>query len=221
MLKTIIILSLLITISGCASLATPGDPAFAPVMPIKSNPMEQQTGSIYQEATAMTLYDDRRARRVGDILTIRLVEQMQASKSAHTQTTRDTKFSEDAPSVLGHSIPEGALDLKSNGSFNGRGQSDQSNKVSGTITVSVASVLSNGYLMVRGEKWIHLNQGKEYIQLTGIIRPDDIDASNAVDSTRVADAKITYSGTGQMAESNVMGWLGRFFMGAVGGLFPF
>ena len=97
-------------------------------------------------------------------------------------------------------------------------QTIQSNLLEGDITVTVVEVLPNGYLMVRGEKRIGINQGNEYIRLSGIVRPIDIDSTNTILSTRLADPTIIYVGDGVLADSNEMGWLSRFF---VSGLFPF
>ena len=102
--------------------------------------------------------------------------------------------------------------------FDGKADSSQSNSLIGNITVSVAERLPNGNLLVRGEKLININQGEEYIRLQGIIRPVDIGPDNAVASTKVADAKISYSARGALADSNKQGWLSRFFNSPI---FPF
>ena len=90
-----------------------------------------------------------------------------------------------------------------------------SNSLSGNITVTVHDVLPNGVLMVKGEKWLTLNQGDEYIRISGMVRPQDIGSDNTVESTKLADARIAYSGTGSVNDSNVMGWMSRFFIGAI------
>ena len=102
--------------------------------------------------------------------------------------------------------------------FSGSGKSDQQNSLNGTISVSVVEVLPNGNLAIRGEKRMTLNNGNEYIRLSGIIRPSDINAGNSILSTQIADATITYTGDGPVAESNIMGWLAKFFISAI---FPF
>jgi flagellar L-ring protein precursor FlgH len=102
--------------------------------------------------------------------------------------------------------------------FAGEGTSDMSNSLSGSITVSVHEVLPNGVLLVRGEKWLTLNQGDEYIRLSGLVRPQDIGADNTLSSNKLADARIAYSGTGSVTDTNVMGWVSKFFISA---LMPF
>jgi flagellar L-ring protein precursor FlgH len=96
-------------------------------------------------------------------------------------------------------------------SFEGSAKSDQSNSLRGSISVTVAEVLPNGILRIRGEKWLKLNQGDEYIRLTGLVRPEDIGTDNTIPSSKVADARIAYGGTGEFDDANRMGWLSRFF----------
>jgi len=169
------------------------------------------------------LFEDVKARRVGDILTIRLVEKTDAQKDANTQAERTALTKVKAPMLMGQ---EGAdilgydvaSSLESTNQFKGDGASNQSNALKGSIPVSVVEVLPNGYLRVQGEKRVGLNQGNEYIKLSGIVRPVDIDTNNAVESTRVADATMIYNGEGVIADVNRMGWLQRLFTSI---LFPF
>ena len=104
------------------------------------------------------------------------------------------------------------MGLESTSSFGGEASSSQNNSLLGSIAVQVSQVLPNGNLMIQGEKWIQINQGDEYIKLRGIIRPEDLSATNSIPSTLVADARISYGGTGPLEESNSPGWLTRFFM---------
>jgi flagellar L-ring protein precursor FlgH len=103
------------------------------------------------------------------------------------------------------------MGLAGNRSFSGEGGSEQSNQLTGNVTATVVEVLPNGYLRIRGEKLISINKGDEYIRLTGVVRPVDIQADNSILSTMVANAEIAYGGTGMLADASEMGWLGRFF----------
>ncbi|MEW6353169.1 MAG: flagellar basal body L-ring protein FlgH [Pseudomonadota bacterium] len=225
-------LSYIVLLSGCATTAQ-RDPAYAPARPALPPPPSASNGAIYQAGYERPLFEDQRARHVGDILTINLVEKTAAQKQAATNTTKENTVDIDNPTLFGAAPQFGVpgivpLDRNTNNnlSFNtnstqefaGKGDSSQSNSLSGSITVSVVEVLSNGYLVVRGEKFMTLNQGDEYIRLSGIVRPNDIRADNSVPSTQVADAQITYSGGGQVADANAAGWLARFFLSA---LWPF
>ena len=218
-------------LSGCMfDQAHPDDPAYAPISPAQLMPPPNTTGAIYQAGYERRLFEDVRAARVGDMLTINLVETTTAGKSAKTSMTKVTAVDVSQPTLFGGSPTfdaPGSLPLvgkksntlnsklDSNNAFSGEGKSDQSNNLTGNITVTVAEVLPNEYLVVRGEKWLSLNRGKEYIRFSGIVRPQDVSADNTVESTRVANARITYSGTGEVSESNGIGWLARFFSSAI------
>ena len=219
-------------LSGCNSAPT-RDPAFAVVRPQMQAPGRPTSGAIYQAGYGLVLFEDTRARRVGDILSIRLNESTDASKSAGTTLDKTNNTSITNPTLFGTSprfgLP-GALPLAarkdlnlqsslvSSNAFDGDAQSKQSNKLTGDIAVTVAEVLPNGNLVVQGEKILTLNQGHEQIRISGIVRVEDIAPDNTIDSTRVANARIIYAGEGVVADANVIGWLGRFFISA---LFPF
>lgn len=201
-------------LAGCAGVPSYDDPHYAPTLPVAQTTPPVADGAIYHPASSMELFNDPRAHRVGDILTITLVESTAASKTATTSTSKKNDVDIDAPSIYGHTLPRsgGSLaTLGSDNSFDGQGQSSQSNSLTGQLTVTVAQRLSNGNLVVRGEKWLTINQGQELVRIAGIVRPQDINPDNTVESTRVADARITYTGRGTLADSNTQGWLSRFF----------
>jgi flagellar L-ring protein precursor FlgH len=179
-------------------------------------PAPPAAGTIYNPAGSFDLFMDLRARAVGDILTIMLVERTNASKESSTSTARGSSVDTGLPTFAGRPITSGGTPILNNefsseSSFDGQADSSQSNRLDGSITVTVAERLPNGNLLVRGEKLITINQGEEFIRLQGIIRPVDIGPQNTVPSTKVADASITYSGRGTLAATNQPGWLSRFF----------
>ena len=215
--KLILILSALMVLSGCVNKAPkPDNPYFAPVEASSFAPIVATNGSLYQASTSMNLYGDGRGYRVGDIVTVQLQERTQSSKSASTSLDKSSNTSVDAATVLGRNATIGRFplttELGGSSGFAGDGSSDMSNSLSGQITATVHEVRSNGTLLIRGEKWLTLNQGDEYIRVSGIVRPQDIDAANSVASTRLADARITYSGTGEVSNTNAVGWLSKFFL---------
>ncbi len=193
--------------------------------PIYVSAVPKATGAIFQSGYEMTLFEDIRARRVGDIITIILNEQMNASKDASTSTSKDTSVEMANPTLLGLQpsfdipLPFGrtlrdrnlALSIASGSSFAGAGDTSQSNSLSGSVTVTVSEVLPNGNLVVRGQKRLTINQGDEYVQVYGIVRPADINPDNTIMSSKVADAKFSYVGEGTLANANTQGWLARFF----------
>jgi len=205
-------------LAGCNS--TPKrDVEFAPVAPMMPPPQAENTGSIYMAGHERSWFEDRRAKRVGDILLVRLVEQTDASVSNSTEVSKSNSTSVSSPTLFGKAVSvlnggDLSFGLNSGSDFEGEGDNAQSNELSGSVTVTVVEVLSNGYLRVRGEKRIGTNSGNEYVKLSGIVRPDDIDTTNTVDSTRVGDATLQYVGDGAIADANKMGWLARFFVSA-------
>ena len=226
-MKQIMVMSLslvMVQLMGCATHEPrPGDPRYAPVFPVTQQPAPQTEGSIYASGGGVTLWEDQRARRVGDILTILLDERTTSRKSSSTETTKSDENNMSVTSLMGTTpstnIPfigsNSDLTLNSQTSnereFEGEAAADQSNQLSGSITVTVTNVLPGGVLMVRGEKWMTLTRGSEFIRIEGMIRPSDIGPDNTVQSTRIADARITYSETGELADSNRKGWLSKFF----------
>ena len=204
----------LVLIGGCASAPTlpESDPLLASaVAPVPQN------GAIYAGGGGgIALFEDQKARNIGDVLTILLMETTTAKSSAATSTAKDTNTSMAAPTIAGMpvtingvSVLSGALE--SNHKFSGSGASTQSNALQGSVTVTVIGRQANGNLIVRGEKHLELNQGSEFVRIEGVVRPADISPDNTIASSRVANAHISYTGEGTLAESNSKGWLARFF----------
>lgn len=215
--KLLTICTAAILLVGCVNKAPkPDNPYFAPVEPSAYQPVVPVNGSLFSTSTAMNLYGDGRAFRVGDIISVQLEERTQSSKSASTSADKSSNVTIDGGTAFGQDLAVGKFPLSANfggnSGFSGDGSSDMSNSLSGQITATVHEVQPNGTLLVRGEKWLTLNQGDEYIRVSGIVRPQDIDASNTISSTRLADARITYSGTGSVHDTNSMGWLAKFFI---------
>ncbi|WP_077341428.1 flagellar basal body L-ring protein FlgH [Pseudocolwellia agarivorans] len=220
-MKYLILLSvLLIQLSGCASIENakilPNDPDFAPIMPEMEEEPIVPTGSLFKENYVNNIYSDSKAHRVGDIISVVLSENTQAQKNAKTELKKDNS------SLLGSVIGLGGspitfkgdsleLGFNQNSAFKGDSKSDQSNSLTGNISVHVLRVLPNGNLMIRGEKWMSLNNGDEYVRLTGIIRAQDISSGNTIMSSKVANARIQYAGTGAFADAQEQGWLSKFF----------
>lgn len=211
---------------GCSSNPPKPDANYAPVRPSSLAPAPKADGAIYQAGYDVALFEDIRAHRVGDLLTVVLVENTSANKSARSGVAKTNDTAIANPTLFG-STPlfstHGVLPLadtnnntlefglSSSTDFTGSGTASQSNALTGNITVSVVEVLPNRNLLVRGEKRIGINQGTEYIRLSGIVRPQDISPENFVESTRIADPTITYEGEGMVSDATSMGWLSRFF----------
>ena len=207
------LVAVLLLSGGCASIPQ-RDPAFAPVAPSDLRPPAQSSGSIYQAGYDVRLFEDHTARRVGDVLTIQFNEQTQAKNKNNLMAKKDMAVSVAAPTLFGMaaSVLNGndlETEVASKKNFTGMGMSDQGNSLTGSISVTVVELLPNGNLSVRGEKRVALNQGDEFVRLSGIVRPVDINAANMISSDKVADVTIMYVGEGAMADTGRMGWLSR------------
>lgn len=172
-------------------------------------------GAIYS-ASSRSLFEDRRARYVGDTLTINLVEKTKASKSSNAGTSRDSAMSVGSPNIAGLPLKsllnKVSVDAKAGETFSGKGAAAANNDFTGTITVTVIEVLPNGNLIVSGEKQVSINQGDEFIRFSGAVNPLYVTTSNTVQSVQVADARVEYKARGYMDEAQTMGWLQRFFL---------
>jgi flagellar L-ring protein precursor FlgH len=204
-------------INGCAMHETRNAPnQYRATISPPAPPTSVSMGSIYQAQAGSFIFEDLKAKRIGDILTIVLSEKTNATKKASTSTKKENDVSLGTPTVFGGGVTLNGRNVlgatvESAQEFTGEGDSEQSNALNGTISVTVAEVYPNGNLFVKGQKRILLNQGDEYIQISGIVRPMDISVNNSIPSTLLADARIVYSGEGAVSDSNKMGWLARFF----------
>lgn len=187
-------------------------PDYSPVSPANAV-VAPANGAIFQAAAGYApLTSGARASMVGDVLTIALVERTQAVKATSQTTGRDGSIGLTPPATgLFNLFSPSDVTASGTNAFKGQGQAAQSNALTGEISVTVSAILPNGTMRVRGEKLVTLNRGDEFIQFSGIVREADIGSDNRVLSTRVADARITYAGKGEMARASKQGWLQRFF----------
>lgn len=203
-------------LSGCVASVPPT--AVHQPMTVRPEPRAAAapaTGSIYSAATARPLFEDRRARFVGDTITINIAEKTAAAKKSDTKAERGHSSSLSIPTITGlplKSLQGASLSATSDTSFEGSGENTSSNNFTGTLTVTVIEIYPNGNLLVSGEKQIGLKEGEEFIRFSGVVNPNTITASNTVQSTQVADARIEYKANGFIDSAQVMGWLGRFFL---------
>ncbi len=204
-----------LTVSACTTV-----PPTNVHQPMTARPAPRQenlstTGSIYQAGVSRTLFEDRRARYVGDTMTIGIAENTTASTKSNTNASRASSITASVPTVVGlpgKSLQGMDLSASSSNSLAGKGDAAANNVFTGSITVTVIEVLPNGNLLVSGEKQVSIGAGTEYIRLSGIVNPYFINAANTISSAQVADARIEYKEAGVISEAQVMGWLARFFM---------
>ncbi|MCS6944888.1 MAG: flagellar basal body L-ring protein FlgH [Sutterellaceae bacterium] len=172
------------------------------------------TGGIFRAASYRPLFEDRKPRYVGDILTIQINEKLNASQSANSNTERKAEFEVGFPGVrgiLGTNINPLSAKASAGNTFDGKGATTSSNLFTGTITVTVVEVLPNGNLRVAGEKQIGVRRNAEVLRFAGVVNPAHIQPGNVVSSTQVADARLDYRGSGYIEEAQIKGWLSRFF----------
>jgi flagellar L-ring protein precursor FlgH len=205
-----------LVLAGCAAFGHEEPDAWAQPVSDVAPARAPANGAIYQAGYDVPLFENVVARRVGDVVTIRLIENTAASKSSTTSTSKNTSATLPGPTIAGRPVTKNGtaildMGMSNESAFDGAGSSQQSNKISGDITVTIVQRLASGNLVVRGEKWITINQGREFVRVSGVVRPMDIEPDNSVPSSKVANASISYAGKGALADANAPGWLARFF----------
>lgn len=212
LLKKLTLLSIILWISGCATPSkevqiegpTPGEKALSKI----AGPAERTEGSLWADSTSRPfLFVDLRASHVGDIVTVKIIENAKATKETGTKAARDSKVKIDlaGPKSLGEFGAESGFSNK----HDGTGSTSRSGAFTADVPAVITAVLPNGLMVVEGVREVLLNNEKETITLKGIVRPEDIDTTNTVPSNKIADARIEYTGKGVLNDTNRTGWLGR------------
>ena len=214
----ITLLSFSVILSGCLKPINIKKTAddFKPIKQQVLNIQRRDNGAIYQQGMRVGLFEDTTAKYIGDVLTIVLIENTNASATSNTNSSKDNKVDLPGPTLAGQKVTKDGVEILTNKfsgerEFSGQGTSAMNSSFNGKISVTVASVLPNRNLVVRGEKMMMLNQSDEYVRFIGIVRPQDIKQDNSIDSTRVANVHMAYGGQGDLSSANKMGPLGRFF----------
>jgi flagellar L-ring protein precursor FlgH len=204
-----------LTLAGCAAQQVAGpSPEYAPVVPQPKIASSVPTGAIFSPSNADSWFGEKKTYQVGDVITVLLSESMNGSASATNEASRETSTDVLTAAQLARIGSPGGLLLDSqNGtpidttvSSSGSGATGQSASLTGTMTAQVLEVFPNGNLMIRGEKIVNFSTGSEVIQVKGIIRPQDVQPDNTVQSKRIASAQISYKGTGQNANASRTPW---------------
>ena len=212
------VLAASLLLSGCAQM--PRDPLVQQPMTARADAQARTAapvnGAIYRTGFgAQALFEDRRPRFIGDILTIVVSENINASKNSAADASRSGSAAATLgviPKIFGGLL--GGLDAEASGKnvMSAKGGANSKNTFNGVITVTVVEVLSNGNLLVSGEKQMLINQGTEFIRFSGVVNPRTVSANNTVPSTQIADARIEYSAKGYIDEAQTIGWLQRLFL---------
>ena len=209
------LIGLLAALAGCGTT-----PSTIVEQPTTARPQAQTTqtasnGAIYQSAAYRPLFEDRRARHVGDVLTIVINEKTQAGKQASSNGSKTSAVDSSISAVAGlplKTLQGLGVNAEASNTYDDKSALNSSNTFSGSVTVTVIEVLPNGNLVVAGEKQIGLDKGTEYIRLSGVVQPDTIQAGNTVSSSKVADARFEYRTSAKFDKAEMMSWLARFFL---------
>jgi flagellar L-ring protein precursor FlgH len=211
----------LMLVSGCSSLGQLSDPDYEPAAPVMPEAKSTYDGGLFYASSNLYIFEDIKATRVGDLLTVVLSEETNASKSTSLEADKSTTINLPNPTLFGKSdyTINGREVLSSSATasrdIDGEGELTQENSLDGNITVTVTERLPNGYLIIKGEKMLTLNEGSEIVRIDGMVRPTDIDSNNQIESAKIANARITYKGNGVVSDSSKAGWLAKFFMHAL------
>jgi flagellar L-ring protein precursor FlgH len=208
-------IGLLLALAGCGTT-----PSTITQGPTTARPQVQAVqasgnGAIYQAAAYRPLFEDRRARQVGDMLTIVINEKTQAGKAASSNASKTSAVDSSISAVAGlplKTLQGLGVNAEASNTYDDKSAVNSSNTFSGSVTVTVIDVLPNGNLVVAGEKQIALDKGTEYVRLSGVVQPDTIQAGNTVSSSKVADARLEYRTSAKFDKAEMMSWLARFFL---------
>ena len=213
-LRLLALVAIVYLLQGCATepvdMVLRPSPEFQPVYPLASDRQKIATGGIYSNRQSDAWFGRGRNYQVGDIITVLLNESTQAARTQNTDVSRDSKNS--LPSGMNTKVGQmspflNGIDLNNNNnSSKGAGKADQQASLSGSVAVTVIEILANGNLMIRGEKKLGLSEGTEVIQVSGVIRPEDVGPNSTVQSKRLANAQIAYRGSGDLANATKAGW---------------
>jgi flagellar L-ring protein FlgH len=212
--KRLVLFALVVT-AGCSTV-----PPTNVHQPMSARPTQRfetaaANGAIFQAGQTRPLFEDRRARFVGDTITIKITESTTASTKSNNKLDKTNTASASITGLNGlpgKSLLGLNLDAGSANAFSGKGEAANNNIFTGNITVTVIDVLPNGNLLVSGEKQLAIGNAQEFVRISGVVNPSFVDFSNTIDSSKVADARIEYKSAGQISEGQIMGWLARFFL---------
>lgn len=209
----------LLVLGGCA--ATPTSVVKEPLSarPQAAAPARPANGTIFQAAQYRPLFEDRRARMVGDILTIAINEKTNAGKDSASKASKTGSASASVPSIAKllflKPLQGTSVSADSSNKYEDKASVSSGNNFTGSITVTVVEVLPNGNLVVGGEKQVALDKDTEYVRFSGVVSPDTITTGNVVSSTQVADARIEYRTSSKIDSAEVANWLARFFLSVI------
>jgi len=172
-------------------------------------------GAIFNSGGFRPLFEDRRPRYVGDILTVRIAENTSANKDSSNAQGKNGAVASSVTGLFGRAMPKASFNAGSSVAFKDNGSADASNAFSGDVTATVVDVLPNGYLVINGEKQIGFDKGTEYVRFSGVVNPDMIAQGNIVPSTKVADTRVEYRSSSNIDAAEAFSMFSRFFLSMI------
>jgi flagellar L-ring protein precursor FlgH len=211
----------IVGLAGCQALPPRvsvdfAEPKLAQMPAANAMPARANSGSLFQLASYRPAFEDSRARMVGDIVTITIVESLAASQVSKSTVNRNTSIdaaiSPPLPGLIGVDLKNLDMAAKTNNDFSGKGGTEAANTFTGSISAVVIEVLANGNLVVAGEKQIGVNQNVDVMRFSGTVNPRLLQPNNIISSTQVANVRVESRGRGAQGEAQTVGWLSRFFL---------
>lgn len=204
-----------LSMNGCSITPTTIVQKPTTAKPIAERPDTRTEGAIFNASAYRPMFEDRRPRYVGDILTVIIAENTSATKANDNEQTKDGSHDSSITSLFGHTVPKSVFGASSNSAFKDKATADASNTFSGSITATVVDVLPNGNLVISGEKQVGLDKGTEYVRFSGVVNPDKITLGNQVQSTTIADARIEYRTNSKLDAAEALSMFSRFFLSMI------
>ncbi len=217
-MKNLTLAAAALFLAGCSTLnprppVDVAEPTYVQPKPVDAPVVNN--GSIFQASQYRPLFEDHRARLVGDTITVQIVEKVSASQKSTSSIDKNGKLAAGVtalPGIAPNSFARATAAATSGNSFEGKGSTENTNDFSGTITAIVTGVLPNGHLLIAGEKQIGVNHNVDVLRFSGQVDPRAIQPGNSVASAQIANVRIEHRGRGAQAEAQGIGWLGRFFL---------
>jgi len=209
---------IMVLLNGCAITPTSVVKQPTSARPPTIEPPSVHSGAIYNNRGFRPMFEDRRPRGVGDIVTINIRENTNATKTNGSSASKDGSISTSVTSLLGKPLPRASIEAAGSNSFSDTANANSSNIFNGSITTTVTEVLANGFFVVSGEKQVSFDKGTEFVRFSGVVNPDTIAIGNTVNSTTVADARIEYRTSAKIDKAEIANMISRFFFSLGGGL---
>lgn len=204
-----------VAMNGCTVAPTTIVQKPVTAKPVAARQDLRTEGAIFNAGGYRPMFEDRRPRYIGDIVTVVITENTTATKTNDNEQTKDGSHESSITSMLGYAAPKANFAGTSSSAFKDKATADASNTFNGSITATVVDVLANGNLVISGEKQVGFDKGTEYVRFSGVVNPDNITVGNRVVSTTIADARIEYRTNSKLDAAEALSMFSRFFLSMI------